>query len=73
MTFALVYGITPTTKRSVIAVAVEAGRVSIVGAFYGGQDHEAALESNLDGQRHRPSDSVTRYRCISQYDARHCV
>ena len=66
MTFALVYGITPTTKRSVIAVAVEAERVSIVGAFYGGQDHEAALESDLDDQGHCPSVRITRYRCISK-------
>ena len=33
-------------KQAVNAVAVDSERVSIVGAFYGGQDHEAALESN---------------------------
>ena len=66
MTFALVYGITPTTKRSVIAVAVEAERVSIVGAFYGGQDYESDLESDLDAQGHHPSDRIKRYRCTSK-------
>ena len=66
MTFALANGITNYKKRSVIAAALAAERVSIVGAFYGGQDHEAALESDLDDQGHRPSVRITRYRCISQ-------
>lgn len=37
--------------RTVIAYAVDeaALRVSILGVFYGGQDHEAALSSDLDG------------------------
>jgi len=65
MTFALAYGITNYKKRSVIAAALAAERVSIVGAFYGGQVHESALESDLDDQGHRPSVRITRYRCIS--------
>jgi toxin ParE1/3/4 len=37
--------------RTVIAYAVEesAQRVTILGVFYGGQDHESALRSDLDG------------------------
>lgn len=37
--------------RTVIAYAVDAValHVSILGVFYGGQDHEAALSSDLDG------------------------
>ena len=32
-----------TTKRAVIAFAVDAELVSIVGVFYGGQDYETIL------------------------------
>ena len=35
-------------KRAVIAFAVDAKQVSIVGVFYGGQDFEAALQLELD-------------------------
>jgi plasmid stabilization system protein ParE len=40
--------ITNYKKRSVIAFAVDAEQVSIIGVFYGGQDYETALESDLD-------------------------
>ncbi len=40
--------ITNYRKRAVIAFAVDAKRVSIVGVFYGGQDFEAALQLELD-------------------------
>ena len=40
--------ITNYKKRAVIAFAVEANLVSIVGVFYGGQDYETALQSDLD-------------------------
>jgi hypothetical protein len=66
MTFALAYGITNYKKRSVIAAALAAERVSIVGAFYGGQDYEADLESDLDAQGHHPPGHITRYCCTSQ-------
>jgi toxin ParE1/3/4 len=32
----------------VIAFAVEANEVSIIGVFYGGRDYEALLQSELD-------------------------
>lgn len=41
--------ITNYKKRSVIAFAVDADRVSIIGVFYGEQDYEADLLSDLDG------------------------
>ncbi|MDP2109573.1 MAG: type II toxin-antitoxin system RelE/ParE family toxin [Thiobacillus sp.] len=41
--------ITNYKKRPVIAFAVDADRVSIIGVFYGGQDYEADLLSDLDG------------------------
>lgn len=40
--------ITNYKKRSVIAFAVDAEQVSIIGVFYGGQDYETALESDLE-------------------------
>lgn len=40
--------ITNYRKRTVIAFAVEAELVSILGVFYGGQDFEGALQSGLD-------------------------
>ncbi|WP_339492960.1 type II toxin-antitoxin system RelE/ParE family toxin [Pseudomonas sp. EA_15y_Pfl2_R67] len=40
--------ITNYHKRTVIAFAVEADQVSILGVFYGGQDFEGALQSDLD-------------------------
>ena len=40
--------ITNYKKRSVIAFAVDAEQLSIIGVFYGGQDYETALESDLD-------------------------
>lgn len=40
--------ITNFKKRAVIAFAVDADLVSIVGVFYGGQDYETALLSPLD-------------------------
>jgi toxin ParE1/3/4 len=36
--------VTNYKKRTVIAFMVEAGRVSIIGVFYGGQDYEESLE-----------------------------
>ena len=40
--------ITNYKKRAVIAFAVDTKRVSIIGVFYGGQDDETALQSDLD-------------------------
>ncbi|OOG49921.1 type II toxin-antitoxin system RelE/ParE family toxin [Polaromonas sp. C04] len=40
--------ITNYKKRAVIAFAVDAEQVSIIGIFYGGQDYETALQSDLD-------------------------
>lgn len=40
--------ITNYRKRAVIAFAVDAKQVSILGIFYGGQDFEAALQFGLD-------------------------
>jgi toxin ParE1/3/4 len=40
--------ITNYKKRTVIAYAVETDLVSIIGIFYGGQDYEITLQSDLD-------------------------
>ena len=40
--------ITNYKKRAVIAYAVDAEFISIIGVFYGGQDYETALQSDLD-------------------------
>lgn len=40
--------ITSYKKRVVIAFDVDADRVSIIGVFYGGQDFETDLQSDLD-------------------------
>ncbi|MDP2242123.1 MAG: type II toxin-antitoxin system RelE/ParE family toxin [Burkholderiales bacterium] len=40
--------ITNYKKRAVIAFDVDAEMVSIIGVFYGGQDFETALQSELD-------------------------
>ena len=40
--------ITNYKKRAVIAFAVDTERVSIIGVFYGGQDYETALQSEMD-------------------------
>lgn len=40
--------ITNYKGRVVIAFAVDAKQVSIIGAFYGGRDYEALLQSDLD-------------------------
>jgi plasmid stabilization system protein ParE len=41
--------ITNYRKRAVIAFEVGAALVSIIGVFYGGQDYETVLASDLDG------------------------
>lgn len=40
--------ITNYKKRTVIAFAIETELVSIIGVFYGGQDYETVLQSDLD-------------------------
>jgi toxin ParE1/3/4 len=40
--------VTNYRKRTVIAYTVDAELVSIIGVFYGGQDYETALQSELD-------------------------
>lgn len=40
--------ITNYKGRTVIAFAVDAGQVSILGVFYGGQDYAMALQDDLD-------------------------
>jgi toxin ParE1/3/4 len=40
--------ITNYKKRAVIAFAVDAELISIIGVYYGGQDYETALQFNLD-------------------------
>jgi toxin ParE1/3/4 len=40
--------ITHYQGRAIIAFAVEAEQVSIIGVFYGGQDYEGALRSESD-------------------------
>jgi len=42
--------ITNYKKRTVIAFDVDAELVSIIGVFYGGQDYETVLQSDLDDQ-----------------------
>lgn len=37
--------ITHYKKRAVIAFAVDAARIAIIGIYYGGQDYESALQS----------------------------
>ncbi|HUW99174.1 MAG TPA: hypothetical protein VMV40_10135 [Acidiferrobacter sp.] len=39
--------VTNYKKRAVIAFDVDAERVSIIGVFYGGQDYETVLQSDL--------------------------
>lgn len=47
--------ITHYKKRAVIAFDVDAGQVSIIGVFYGGQDYETILQDDLDdGQNAEP-------------------
>ena len=41
-------GVTHYKKRAVIAFAVEADWVYIIGVFYGGQDYESRLSDDLD-------------------------
>ncbi len=40
--------ITNYKKRAVIAFDVDAGQVSIIGVFYGGQDYETLLQDESD-------------------------
>ena len=40
--------VTPNRKRTVIAFAVEANQVYIIGIYYGGQDFESALQFEQD-------------------------
>lgn len=40
--------ITNYKKRAVIAFAVDAKLVSIIGVYYGGQDYEAALQFDFE-------------------------
>ena len=40
--------ITNYKKRAVIAFAVDAAQVSIIGIFYGGQDYETVLQFDLN-------------------------
>ena len=40
--------VTNYKKRTIIAYAVNDNRVSIIGIFYGGQDYQTALESELE-------------------------
>jgi toxin ParE1/3/4 len=40
--------ITHYKKRVVIAFAVDAAQVSIIGVYYGGQDYESVLQFDLD-------------------------
>jgi hypothetical protein len=40
--------ITHYKGRAIIAFAVEAEQVSIIGVFYGGQDYQGALRSESD-------------------------
>jgi toxin ParE1/3/4 len=41
--------ITNYEKRAVIAFAVDAEQVSIIGVFYGGQDYETLLQDDSEG------------------------
>jgi plasmid stabilization system protein ParE len=40
--------ITNYKKRTVIAFAVDAGQVSIIGVYYGGQDYKTLLRDNVE-------------------------
>ena len=42
--------ITNYKGRTVIAFAVDADQVSIIGVFYGGQDYETALQDDLESE-----------------------
>jgi plasmid stabilization system protein ParE len=42
--------ITNYKGRTVIAFAVDAEQVSIIGVFYGGQDYETALQDDLESE-----------------------
>ncbi len=42
--------ITNYKGRTVVAFAVDAHLVSIIGVFYGGQDYETALQDDLDDE-----------------------
>lgn len=42
--------ITNYKGRTVIAFVVDAGRVSIIGIFYGGQDYATALQDDLEDE-----------------------
>lgn len=42
--------ITNYKGRTVIAFAVDARQVSVIGVFYGGQDYETALQDDLDDE-----------------------
>jgi plasmid stabilization system protein ParE len=44
--------VTNYKKRAVIAFAVDDGRVSILGVFYGGQDDETALLEDPEDSLH---------------------
>ncbi|MCL2636370.1 MAG: type II toxin-antitoxin system RelE/ParE family toxin [Betaproteobacteria bacterium] len=44
--------ITHYKKRTVIAFDVDAGMVSIIGIFYGGQDYETILHDDLNDMEH---------------------
>lgn len=48
MTYGPVCASRITKKGVVIAFDVDADRVSIIGVFYGGQDFETVLQSDLD-------------------------
>ena len=43
--------ITNDKGRTVIAFAIDAQQVSIIGAFYGGQDYETALLDEIEDER----------------------
>jgi toxin ParE1/3/4 len=43
--------ITNYKKHTVIAFDVDAERVSILGVFYGGQDHETILQGGSDNSQ----------------------
>jgi hypothetical protein len=40
-------------KRTIIAFAVDAEHVSIIGVFYGGQDYETILQDDFEGSADR--------------------
>ena len=43
--------VTTYRKRTVIAFDVDVGQVAIIGVFYGGQDYEAALQTDADPEQ----------------------